>query len=342
MNTVLENERDIFIIKYKRERDYTTLYNDCVNDEKLCAESLAFLVYVMSKPDDWRINLKNLSNRFNIGRDKTDRTIKELCALGYMKKNQPRSEDGSFSQILIYASDKPIFIVEADPLEVNESPDKQPYTEIQETVVINNTDKQPLTENPLTGFQETVPYIQIKDYYKENNNNKSISNPIASTTTTHSSEESNIYPDASVVVFFMNRIEGSGVPEATLVSWLRKYGTDYVAEKVRIYQSKGIMANPGGFLSSAIRYDWKEKKTTEPTKNASDHIKPSNKVCIDDAKNWFRYLTNDEKMIQYEKAIKGWYALEDALNLQKASVLDDSFVDSPWFKPMMETIGVKC
>ncbi len=60
----------------------------------------------------------------------------------------------------------------------------------------------------------------------------------------------------------MKKIEGSGVPESTMVGWLRKHGTEYVAEKIRIYQAKGALANPGGFLSAAMKYDWKESQAS--------------------------------------------------------------------------------
>lgn len=321
---------NIFIIKYKRERDYTTLYNDCLNDESLGAESLAFLVYVMSKPDDWRINLRNLSKRFKMGRDKTDRTIRDLCSFGYMKKEQSRTEDGSFSNILIYASDSPIFRTELNPSEPNPE-----QTELQ--------DKQPFTENPLTVFQGTVPYIQIKDVNKENNNNKITTNPKDACATPPSDEVTNIYPEASVVVFFMKKIEGSGVPESTLVGWLRKHGAEYVAEKIRIYQSKGAMANPGGFLSSAIRYDWKDKAaapTAQPKATAPD-TDATGYPTLDENRAWFKALSDAEKIGLEQLVIVKHPIFPSMLSSAnpKLTVLDERFPDSFLFKMMMELLG---
>jgi hypothetical protein len=335
-------DNDVFIIKHKRERDYMTLYNDCVNDENLSAESLAFLVYVMSKPEDWRVNLRNLSNRFKIGRDKTDRIIKELCLFGYMKRDQSRTDDGSFSRLLIYASDKPVFLAEVNRSELNselnELQTKQPFTEIQETVVVEKDDKQPFTENPLTVFQETVPYIQIKDVTK-NNNNKITTNPKGACATPDEEKASDLYPEASVVVFFMKEIEGSGVPESTLVGWLRKHGSEYVAEKIRIYQAKGALANPGGFLSAAMTYDWKEKAVAPVSKPEAKACDLTEYPTLDESRAWFKHLTDSEKTGLEQLVLLKHWAFSEMLANSKLTVLDDIFPDSFLFKMMMEFVG---
>jgi hypothetical protein len=353
-----ELDDDTRIIKWKCKKDFTIIYNDCINDDRLSGDSLSILVYVMSKPEDWDIRIREVSKRFSIGRNKTYSIIKSLIEFGYMKRVRKRNKDGSLARSSTYASDRPMFLRVAqvpafqEVVGIEETV-KQPEPEIQGVVTEEKTNKQPCTGNgdmvvtkisdkqPCTGNQDVdngyvVPYIQKKDVYKENNNNKDYGNTIDARATPPSDELTNIYPDASVVVFFMKKIEGSGVPEDTLVSWLRKYGKDYVAEKVRIYQSKGAMTNPGGFLSSAIRYDWKDKTPT-----VTESPKPSVKVDLEDAKNWFRYLTDNEKSMHYEKAIKIWPVLEDYLKVKTTSVLDDGFIDCPWFKPMVETLGVK-
>lgn len=352
METVDEYKNDFFIIKHKKEIDYTTIYNDCINDEQLSAESLAILVYVMSKPDNWSINVKNISRRYKIGRDKVRNAINILRTFGYMKRVRRRRKDGSLSNIVIYASDKPIFLHQVLPSAVisenNELNNKQPWPEIQAMVTEQKTDKQPQPDLPAPGFQAVDSlYVQKKDITKETTTNYDYGNDIdARARGRLSNNETNLYPDSATVTFFMKKIEGLSIPEATMISWLRKHGSDYIQEKIRVLNENLKAPNPSAFLAAAISYNWKEKKKSnaimpEPRNEFPKKSEKTHSIEIEDAKNWFRYLTEKEKLIHYEKAIHAWKPLENALALKKASVLDEDFVDSVWFKPMMDSIGLK-
>jgi hypothetical protein len=155
-------EKNIRIIKHKKETEFTTLYNDCINDEQLSANSLAVLVYVMSKPDDWDIRISNLRKRFAFGRDRVRGIIAELCTLGYMQKTLERSDSGSFNGYLLKASDKPIFWGEP---EVLEAPSLSPETPLPAPAL-------PATDLPAPAFQSPAPIytkeilLQKKDIKK--------------------------------------------------------------------------------------------------------------------------------------------------------------------------------
>lgn len=148
-------EKDIRIIKHKKESAFTTLYNDCINDERLSANALSVLVYVMSKPDDWKVMVSDLRRRFSIGRNKCYSIISELCSLGYMQRVQERLENGAFQGCLLQTSDKPIFI---------NTDNKQQDPEIQEVAsnISPHTGNRD-TGNRDTGNQEAALYIQNKD-----------------------------------------------------------------------------------------------------------------------------------------------------------------------------------
>jgi hypothetical protein len=326
-----ELDDDTRIIKHKHRNNFTMICNACINDENLLAGSLAILIYVMSKPDDWKIIMKDISKRFAIGRDKTYNIINKLIELGYMKRFSYRNGDGSLAKTAIFASDDPIFLS-------TYSCDKQPLTENQEVVVVEQNDKQPLPgfQDPVN--QEVVPYIQKKDLNKENNNNKILSNPIGECEPPPSDKVDNIYPESSVVVFFMKKIEGSGVSESTLVSWLRKYGTEYVAEKIRIYQTKGAMTNPGGFLSAAMLYDWKEGATAQAPKTAKS-VEAVDYPTLEQNRIWFRTLSDSEKIGIGQLAVVKHYVFDAMLSNAKLSVLDEGFPDNFLFKVLMELLG---
>jgi len=44
----------------KRVNPYSQIDNKMINDERLKAESLGVLVYLISKPEDWTISMKQL------------------------------------------------------------------------------------------------------------------------------------------------------------------------------------------------------------------------------------------------------------------------------------------
>ena len=82
------------IIRTPRPVERFTIVRNEVFDEGLSAEALGMLCYLLSRPDNWRISKKELGNRFGMGRDKTNRLVKELCDARYMEVRQPRDENG--------------------------------------------------------------------------------------------------------------------------------------------------------------------------------------------------------------------------------------------------------
>lgn len=65
-----------------------------IRDERLSAEALGVLAYLLSFSDDWRLTHKDLMRRFHIGRDKTYNIIRELRAAGYLVKELQRAPSG--------------------------------------------------------------------------------------------------------------------------------------------------------------------------------------------------------------------------------------------------------
>lgn len=78
------------IIKRIIKRDFTIVANDCFRDNRLSAESLGVICYLRSKPADWNVMPSELGNRFDCGRDRMQRILKELIGLGYIRKIRER------------------------------------------------------------------------------------------------------------------------------------------------------------------------------------------------------------------------------------------------------------
>tara|TARA_R100000781_G_scaffold80718_1_gene49807 strand:- start:1115 stop:1921 length:807 start_codon:yes stop_codon:yes gene_type:complete len=97
---------ETFINKSTLQENYSTLPNKLINDEKLSGDGLAVLVYLLSKPADWKVNAQNIANRFGCGINKVYQIIKQLIQYGYVKKDVIRDQ-GRYTQIVYYVYDQP-------------------------------------------------------------------------------------------------------------------------------------------------------------------------------------------------------------------------------------------
>lgn len=157
---------DKYILKKKQKSNYTMISNSFLQDNNLSYEARGMAASLLSRPEDWVINISNLMAEGNIGRDKVKKIIQELVDNGYMYKAQDRSSGGKFGKNILYISDEKDFLKEeAEKIE-------QGYNETKENCTL-----QPLTEKPLTVSPLTVnPQLQIQEYNKEKNIQKNHDN----------------------------------------------------------------------------------------------------------------------------------------------------------------------
>ena len=66
-------------------------------EKELSAEALGVLVYVLSRPDDWQIYPSQLAKKFNCGKDKMTRILKEIRGAGYAQFSRFRDDSGKLS-----------------------------------------------------------------------------------------------------------------------------------------------------------------------------------------------------------------------------------------------------
>lgn len=74
----------MIIRRARRARNFTVVGNAVLEDERL-TEELGVLIYLLSRPDDWRVSAKQLQARFQFGRDKIHKILKSLRDLGYAR-----------------------------------------------------------------------------------------------------------------------------------------------------------------------------------------------------------------------------------------------------------------
>lgn len=113
------------------------------------------LVYLLAKPHDWNVNVKNLQTQGGIGRDKVYRILQKLETTGYLTREQATDSKGRFGSYNYTIHDDAV--PQLLPL---------PSPDMQEAACPRPDNKEPelpLPENPSTGF----PVNGESDTYKE-------------------------------------------------------------------------------------------------------------------------------------------------------------------------------
>ena len=87
---------DSLIIRGNIRENFSVLPNDLMNDERLSADALGVLVYLLSKPTDWQVRVTELRRRFDIGRDKVYRILGSMEQYGYLVRESVKTE-GQFA-----------------------------------------------------------------------------------------------------------------------------------------------------------------------------------------------------------------------------------------------------
>lgn len=109
-------------------------------------EALAILAFLLDRPSDWIIRRDHIRERFNLGRDRYERAMRELHGLGLAWKEQDRNENGHITNTSLCVSAIP----------ANDSP----Y--IQKN---RNTVKTATRENPKLGKSD---HLHSTDLFTQN------------------------------------------------------------------------------------------------------------------------------------------------------------------------------
>lgn len=126
--------------QHRAEVGYACVIRTMPQDHSLSFDCVGALTYILSKPNDWNINISDLMQRGGIGRDKARRILADLMKAGYIQQIKTRDEQGRF-QYTYHAHE--------------------------------SVDGSPLTENPYTGNPSTVNPTQHNiDIQKQENKNK--------------------------------------------------------------------------------------------------------------------------------------------------------------------------
>lgn len=122
-------------IRVKKDANYFAASNEPFNDDRLSWEARGLMGYLLSKPNDWKVNQKDIMNKGQAGERKVKRMLAELRKAGYMNRIRVTLEHNKFDWIT----------------EVYESPSQNPRPSSKFTKTKSQYDVLHSLEKPLTG-----------------------------------------------------------------------------------------------------------------------------------------------------------------------------------------------
>lgn len=141
------------IIRAPRGKDcpYFAVRRGTAQDSRLSFEARGALIYFLSKPDDWEIQLQDIMREGHCGRDRALRILKELETCGYLtKEKQTQNKEGRFNPVSLLVHEVPC-------------------TEKPDTVTGTPSTEKPLTGEPLT---ENPTHTYKRDRQRTDQQNK--------------------------------------------------------------------------------------------------------------------------------------------------------------------------
>jgi len=145
------------IIRVQKKERWTTVSNVHINDDRLSWKATAILTYLLSKPNDWTVYVKQLANAKKDGIKAVYSGIRELKEFGYIEHKFIHDVDGKIKHGEYIVHEEPI------PVEMPVNRVHEPYAQKGDTVkgktekgtLLNTNLKQELKDN--NDGQETPP-----------------------------------------------------------------------------------------------------------------------------------------------------------------------------------------
>ena len=95
------------IVRRRHNGRYASLPNAIFEDDRLTVEAKGTLGYLLSRPPNWHVSLRQIGKKLNIGKDRLHRIFGELIEAGYASREQPRRRSGAFGRFEYVIRDEP-------------------------------------------------------------------------------------------------------------------------------------------------------------------------------------------------------------------------------------------
>lgn len=173
---------ETYFVKAVKKDSFTILDTTCIRDSRLSMKAKGLHTYLMSLPQNWKINLSELKTHFSDGKDSINSAIKELISFGYIKKEtQERQQTGQFGNSVFYVYEKPIKRKEEfdepkkefEPIKFLETlvSESVPKTDISEKSIkssISTVSEKPSTVKPITENPTLININKVNNEFSKN------------------------------------------------------------------------------------------------------------------------------------------------------------------------------
>lgn len=83
--------------RIEKRRNYTVVDNTFITDNRLSFKAKGILLYLLSRPDNWDVYETDIVNQSNDGIRAVRSGIHELMEVGYIERQQKRSDKNQFA-----------------------------------------------------------------------------------------------------------------------------------------------------------------------------------------------------------------------------------------------------
>lgn len=145
------------IIRGRRpEANWYALDKKISEDQRLSWAARGLLVFLLGKPDDWKVSIEHLRKqtagaRISTGRDGVYALLKELEAAGYLRVVQGRSANGRGFGDVDYIVSETVLPAEPDAANVLPAHADTPHADTAETTLVKTEKATRTEENQLQG-----------------------------------------------------------------------------------------------------------------------------------------------------------------------------------------------
>jgi predicted transcriptional regulator len=253
----------------KRENPFVQLDKEFIGNGKLSLKATGLLTYILSKPDNWQIRMKDIQKRFKDKETSVRSAMHELMEAGYVFRYRERKENGTFGDYIYEVYERPEYNPHFSPKlenQVQEKP-KRDFPEQenpeQENHVYNNNDSNNNDFNNIEKEEEEEKLSQIIELV-----------------------DKNISPINEVIV-------------ESLVGWMKKLDYEVIKEEISycIKKGKGFV-----YLENMFKQD-EEQGINSIESLLEKRKKYSKKKAITNKKTY----NNKEKGVKRREVLPGWY-----------------------------------
>jgi len=91
------------------ESNWTQIRNEIIDDQRLTFKATGVLIFVLSKPDNWRTSTRHLASVKREGIDAIRTAMTELETCGYIKRRRYQDESGKWNyDTLVFDTPQPV------------------------------------------------------------------------------------------------------------------------------------------------------------------------------------------------------------------------------------------